>query len=296
LIACVNGNFVSASEACVSSFDFGFLYGVGVFETFRTWSGKLVALERHWERLVTSCQALEWSLPFGKETLIEWICATVRANGDTLQKGQDLRVRITVTPGCVEPEGGWWVVGGDEPTVVIHASALPPDFDRRNENGWVAVIAPWRRPKELPLWQFKTTAYFANILARQYAHRQGAHEAIWLNTDGNLTEGTATNLFVVCDGVLWTAPTEEGLLAGVARSLVLDLARSLGLEVRVQPLPLRVLEDAEEAFLTNAVIGVVSLTQLEQKSFPSSLIGKQMRSAWFAYAQRFGHAILCAHS
>jgi branched-subunit amino acid aminotransferase/4-amino-4-deoxychorismate lyase len=296
LIACVNGDLVAASDASVSSFDFGFLYGVGVFETFRTWNGKAVALERHLERLITSCQVLGWQVPFGKETLAEWVYATIRANRSALRYGQDLRVRITVTPGRVDPQVGWWVVRGDEPTVVIHAVALPPDFDRRHEDGWVAVIAPWRRPKELPVWQFKVTAYFAHLLAYQYARNQGAHEAIWLNTDGNLTEGTTTNLFVVHDGALWTAPTEEGLLAGIARSLVLDLADSLGWVVRVHPLPLRILQGAEEAFVTNAVIGVVPLTRLAQKPFTSSLIGKQMRSAWFAYAQQFGYPILDTYS
>ncbi|MFN3422578.1 MAG: aminotransferase class IV, partial [Armatimonadota bacterium] len=215
MIACVNGKLVSADEAFVSSFDFGFLYGVGLFETFRTWNGKLLALEQHLKRLETDLLALGWSLPVSKDTLCDWVRETVKANSNIIVKGQDLRLRLTVTPGIVDPQKGWWELGTNEPTIVIHATPLPADFDQRNENGWTAVITPWRRPKDFPLWQIKATSYFANVIARRYAKSRGADESIWLNTDGNLTEGTATNLFLVCGGELWTAPKQEGLLPGV---------------------------------------------------------------------------------
>jgi len=282
LVACVNGKLVPASQAFVSSFDFGFLYGVGLFETFRTWGGKLFALERHLNRLESDLRALGLKLPFGTETLAHWIDETVKANGEFLSEGRDLRLRVTVTPGIVDPQKGWWSWDDSEPTVVIHATPLPSDFDRRNEPGWKAVIAPWRRPKEFPLWRFKATTYFANVLARRYAKSQGADEAIWLNSDGNLTEGTATNLFVVCNGELLTAPPEEGLLAGVMRSLVVEIAGELGLSVRERPLPLDILGDAEEAFVTNAVVGVVPLTEIADKRFASTALAKQIRSALLA--------------
>ncbi len=282
MVACVNGKLVPASQAFVSSFDFGFLYGVGLFETFRTWNGKLFAFERHLKRLKSDLQALGWNLPFGMETIAEWTQKTIEANREFLTKGQDLRLRVTVTPGVVDPQKGWWELGTSEPTVVIHATPLPADFDRRNELGWKAVIAPWRRPKDFPLWRFKATTYFANVLARRYAKSQGAEEAIWLNSDGNLTEGTATNLFVVQSGELLTAPPEEGLLAGVMRSLVIEIARELGLTVREQPLPLEILHNAEEAFVTNAVIGVVPLAELAGNNFTSTTLTKQIRFTLFA--------------
>ncbi len=288
MIACVNGKLISADEAFVSSFDFGFLYGVGLFETFRTWNGKLFALERHLKRLETDLLALGWSLPISKDTLCDWVRETVKANSNITVKGQDLRLRLTVTPGIVDLKRGWWELETSEPTIIIHATPLPADFDQRNEKGWVAVIMPWRRPKDFPLWQIKATSYFANVIARRYAKSKGADEAVWLNTDGNLTEGTATNLFLVCKGELWTAPRQEGLLPGVMRSLVIELAKNLGLKVCERPLPVEILQEAEEAFVTNAVIGIVPLRKLEGKIFTSSLTVKEIRSALFAHSQEYG--------
>lgn len=269
----------------MSSFDFGFLYGVGLFETFRTWKGKLFAFERHLKRLESDLQALGWKLPFGIEMLAEWTNKTIKANQNFLAEGSDLKLRITVTPGIVDLQKGWWELGTSKPTVVIHATLLPLDFDQRNELGWQAVFAPWKRSKDFPIWKFKATTYFANVLARQYAKSQGADETIWLNSDGNLTEGTATNLFIVCNGELLTPPPEEGLLAGVMRSLVIEISNEMGLKVCEKPLPLEILKEAEEAFVTNAVIGVVPLTKIANKQFNSTTLTMKIRSNLFAKFQ-----------
>ncbi len=284
LFACVNGRIVPASQATVSSFDFGFLYGVGLFETLRTWKGHLFALERHLMRLEQDCRALGWQLPFGRETLAQWLQETVQANASFLANGQDLRLRLTVTPGLVDPAKGWWAISAQQPTVVIHATPLPPDFDARHERGWTAVLAPWRRPRSFPLWQFKTTNYFANVLARQYALQQGADEALWCNTEERLVEGTATNFFAIYNGELWTPPPEEGLLPGIARSVVLEVAVALGLPVCEHPVPLELLPRLEEAFVTNAVIGVVPLTKVGDRLLPSRRIANAVRTAYLERA------------
>jgi branched-subunit amino acid aminotransferase/4-amino-4-deoxychorismate lyase len=291
IIACVNGKLVPAGEAKVSSFDFGFLYGVGLFETFRTWRGRLVGLDRHLSRLVKDATNLGWQLPLTSEILTDWVLQTLKANKSFIAEGKDVRVRITVTPGIVDPAKGWWDFTAAEPTVVIHVTPLPPDFDSQNERGWTAVLAPWRRPKDFPLWQIKATTYFANVLARRHAKSQGADEALWLNTDGNLTEGTATNLFVVCGGEIWTPPPEEGLLPGVARSLVIELAASLGFSVIERPIPLSTLNRAEEAFVTNAVIGLVPLTKIGDISLPSTQTSLRLRSALFDHCLKRGQDI-----
>jgi len=290
-IACINGELVPREEAKVSSFDFGFLYGVGLFETFRTWRGRLVGLERHLSRLMKDATNLGWQLPPTLETLTDWVLQTLKANKSLIAEGKDVRVRITVTPGTVDPAKGWWDFASAEPTVVIHVTPLPPDFDSRNERGWTAVLAPWQRPKDFPLWQIKATTYFANVLARRHARSQGADEALWLNTDGNLTEGTATNLFVVCDSEIWTPPPEEGLLPGVARTLVFELAASLGITVLERPIPLSTLSRAEEAFLTNAVIGLVPLTKIGDTLLPSTQTSLQLRSAFFDHCFKRGQDI-----
>ncbi len=285
LFAFVNGQIVPIEQASVSSMDFGFLYGVGIFETFRTWQGRLFALERHLTRLQQSTQRLGWMLPFGTETLTAWVQQTVNANAQVLRGGHDLRLRLTVTPGVVDAERGWWNWTAGQPTVIIHAVPLPADFDRLSAQGWTAVIAPWRRPKNFPLLSIKSSAYFANLLARRYAKENGADEALWLNMDGNLTEGTATNFFIVSDGELWTPPASEGLLTGIARQIVMELAQKIGIAVREKPLPLSALDDADEAFVTNAVIGVMPLTKVEGRPLPSMTMATAFRERYLAEAQ-----------
>jgi len=291
VIVCINGELKRAEDAKVSSFDFGFLYSVGLFETLRTWDGRLFGLKRHLTRLLKDAMELGWQLTLTMETLSNWVWQTLEANKLFITKDGDVRIRITVTPGIVDPTKGWWEIKADKPTVVIHVTPLPPDFDSRNEKGWSAVLAPWRRSKDLPLWQVKATTYFANVLARRYAKLQGADEALWLNTDGNLTEGTATNLFLVCEGALWTPPPNEGLLPGITRSLVIDLARSLGVAVYERPIPLEALNQAEEAFVTNAVVGVVPMRKINDLSIPATQISFQFRSLLFAHCHEHGQDI-----
>lgn len=284
LLACVNGQIVPMEKATVSSFDFGFLYGVGLFETFRTWRGKLFALELHLARLLQSVQQLGWQLPFGADTLAEWVQETVNANAETGQHRHDFRLRLTVTPGVVDTKQGWWDWTTTHPTVTIHAIPLPPDFDERNAKGWTAVIAPWRRTKDFPLWKIKSANYFANLMARRYAKERDADEALWLNTEGHLTEGTATNFFLVCNGELWTPLVSEGLLPGIVRQIVVELAPTMNIVVHEAPLPLSKLNNADEAFVTNAVIGVVPLTRVERQMMPSRKIAQMLHKLFIAKA------------
>ncbi|MFA4029584.1 MAG: hypothetical protein GDYSWBUE_000743 [Candidatus Fervidibacterota bacterium] len=287
-IICINGEFIPKNLAKIGCLDFGFLYGVGLFETFRTWKGRLFALERHIERLKRCMRQLGWQTSSHIEKLTEWVYATVRANASFLENGQDLRLRITVTPGAVDFQRGWWEFGGDEPTVVIHAVPLPIGFDEHHEHGLSAAIAPWRRQKDLPLWQVKSSSYFVNVIARRWARENGFDEAIWVNSDGNLTEGTSTNFFLVCDSEILTPPPEEGLLPGIGRQVTIELAERLGLKVSQQPLPLNLIESADEAFLTNAVIGIVPLVKLNHRQLHKMDISKRLRKAYLEYAIAMG--------
>lgn len=291
-ILCINGEFVPLHMARVSCLDFGFLYGVGLFETFRTWKGRLFAFERHIERLRRSICQLGWETQFCAEKLTEWVYETIRKNAISLEEGQDLRLRITVTPGIVDFRRGWWEFDGDKLTVVIHAAPLPIGFDERHEHGLSAAIAPWRRQKDLPLWQFKSSSYFANVIAKRWALENGFYEAIWVNSEGNLTEGTSTNFFLVFGGEILTPPKEEGLLPGIGRQVAIELAEQLGMKVTQKPVPMSLIESADEAFLTNALIGVAPLLKLEHRQLPKMDIGKQLRKAYLEHAVAAGVPVI----
>ncbi|MCS7254674.1 MAG: aminotransferase class IV [Armatimonadetes bacterium] len=283
-VFCINGEFFRLNVAKISCIDSGFLYGVGLFETFRTWKGRIFALERHIERLKRSMHQLDWQVPFCDDELINWICSTIRANIAAIERGQDLRLRMTVTPGIIDFARGWWEFESGKPTIAIQAVPLPIDFDERYEHGLTAAIAPWRRQKDFPLWQVKSSSYFANVIARRWAAKNGFDEAIWVNSDGNLTEGTSTNLFVICDDEILTSPPEEGLLSGIGRQVVIELAEKFGMKISQRPIPTSLIENIDEAFLTNSLIGVAPLIKLGDRQLPKIDLSKRLRKAYFEHA------------
>lgn len=288
LVACINGKLVPLNEAKTSSLDFGFLYGVGLFEALRTWKGMIFALEKHIQRLFNGISELGWEVPINADELTQWVCQTICANYCHIERSNDLRLRITVTPGTVDMRRGWWDFSGCEPTIVIHAVPLPRNFDEQIEHGWTATFAPWHRHKDLPLLQLKSSSYFANIIAKRWAKANGFDEAIWLNTDGNLTEGTSTNIFFVNNGEILTPPPSEGLLPGIARKIVMELAEEMGIKAKECPVPSNFVEIADEAFLTNAVIGVVPVRQLAHRKLANMTLTKQIRGAYISNAVRLG--------
>lgn len=243
-----NGEFVPADRAVVPAGDRALLHGRGLFETFRARDGQVLALERHVVRLQRGCELLGVALSLTLPALEAAVATLV----DRLGLG-DARVRLTVTAG---PEGG-------PPAVALTArpaADYPPSV---YERGASAVIASVRRNETSVLSRVKSLNCLDNVLAREEAARRGADEALLLNTSGRLAEGAFTNLFAVLDGELVTPPAEEGALPGVTRAVTLDLAHAFGLRAREAPLDRSALTRATEAFLTNAIAGILPLTQVE---------------------------------
>jgi branched-chain amino acid aminotransferase len=125
----------------------------------------------------------------------------------------------------------------------------------------VAVV-PWVRNERSPVAGLKTTSYAENVVALAHAKERGAIEAMFANTRGELCEGTGSNVFVVRDGVVWTPPLESGCLAGVTRALTVEWCRADGLEVREEAMPLSVLEDCDEVFITSSTKDVLAVDRV----------------------------------
>ena len=236
MFAYVNGSVVDEATATVDIFDHGFTVGDGVFETIALRHGTVFALSRHVARLVRSAVCLGLPRPDPDE-LRRAIEATVAANPDIVWGA----LRVTYTSGRGTVGSGR---SGSPATLVVGAREIPP-YDGLAE----LITVPWPRNERGALVGIKTTSYAENALALADAHRQGATEAIFGNTKGNLCEGSGTNVFVVINGQLVTPPLSSGCLAGITRGLIME---SCGLDVEPRDVPLEVLYMSDEAFLTSA--------------------------------------------
>ncbi len=254
----LNGAVVSGPEARVSVFDHGFLYGDGVFETARSWRGRVFRWVRHRERLGRSLTAARMELPFPLSDLDAAIESCLEANGL-----RDARIRLTITRGQGGP--GLEAVGDPpSPTVVVAASPWRPLPEEKYRNGVSAIVPRIRQTGRGSLDPaLKSISRVHLVLARLEATQKGAHEAILLADDGVVTEGTVSNVFLVRDGVIRTPSLESGILEGVTREAVLELARSRARGVEEGRLARPDLAAAEEIFLTNTSWGVLPVTRLD---------------------------------
>ncbi len=229
----VDGALFEEPAARVSVFDHALLTGDGVFETLRVYGGVPFAVRRHLHRLARSAAGMRLPVP-DPAVLRRAMDDVVGANG--VCEG---RLRITVT-------GGPSPLGSDRgdaaPTVIVAGGSLPPWPPTTD-----VVVVPWPRNERGALVGLKTVSYGENVVALAHARERGAGEAVFGNLAGNLCEGTGTNVFVGVGGRLVTPPLSSGCLPGVTRDLLLEI-----LSVVEDDLPLSVLADADEAFVSSS--------------------------------------------
>ncbi|MDR7484249.1 MAG: branched-chain-amino-acid transaminase [Armatimonadota bacterium] len=240
----VNGRITSKEEATVSVYDHGFLYGDGVFEGIRVYGGRIFKLEEHLDRLYESARAILLEIPLSRDEMRDAIIATVRASGL-----QDAYIRPVVSRGPgdlgIDPRK----CTGATVVIIVDAIRLYPK--EAYERGLRVVTASVRRPAPDALnGRVKSLNYLNNILARLEANRAGVEEALLLTADGYLCECSADNIFLVKGGVVRTPAAHLGLLKGITRDTVLDLARQLGIPAEEGILTLHDLYTADECFLT----------------------------------------------
>jgi len=229
----INGVLVEPEQATVSVFDHGLTVGDGVFETIKAIDGHAFAVRRHLIRLRSSARRLGLTVPLGDDELRDAIAAVLSSSAHPLA-----RLRITVTGGPA-PLGS--ERGSTEPTVIIAAAVLrPPDAST------AVWVAPWPRNDRGALAGVKTTSYAENVVALAEAKERDCSEAIFATTEGFLCEGTGSNVFIATDGRLRTPPLSSGCLAGVTRSLVLEVT-----EAAEDHIPMEEFLRADEVFLTS---------------------------------------------
>jgi branched-chain amino acid aminotransferase len=246
----VDGNLVDGDQPAISVFDHALLTGDGVFETLKTYGGKVFAVRRHLERLAHSAAGMGLAVPPGRE-LREAMEAVVAAND--IDEG---RVRVTVTGGPA-PLGS--ERGSAAPTVIVAAAPQAPWPDST-----AVHVAPWPRSERSALAGLKTVSYGENVVALAWAKDRGSSEALFANLAGNLCEGTATNVFVAVDGQLVTPPLTSGCLAGVTRALVIELTGAEERDVAIADLA-----SVDEAFLTGTTREVQPVSAVDGRPLPA---------------------------
>ena len=275
-IVFLNDSLVPRYQAMISALDYGFLYGYGLFETMRAYGGQVFRLDRHLDRLERSARILGMST----ETL-----DLKSAVEDVVQANQlsEARVRITISIG----EGEMIFVPNicKKPTVLILAVPYQPYPEQVYQKGFRAIISSILRNSQSPISRLKSVNYLENILTKEGANTAGADEALCLNEKGFLAEGSMSNLFVVTDGVLRTPGEASGILPGITRGAIIELAEELGIKAVEDDITLKELIDSEEAFLTNSLIEVMPLTEVDGKTIAAGRPGSVTRKIMNSYKQ-----------
>jgi branched-chain amino acid aminotransferase len=267
LVAWVGAELVPAHRATVSAYDRGFRNGEGVFETFRAYGDHVFRLDAHLRRAIAGAAELGFS-PGPAGELARAVRRTAGANLDAFD-GADSALRLTVSAGAIDPGSPFPGTALGDPTVVVtsHRLVLQPGPQR---HGARAVAVPLAR--ELP--HVKAVSYLVAVTAKRRARAEGADEALLTDLAGHVLEGASSNVFAVLDGGLVTPPTDAGLLAGVTRSVVLEVAARRGLPVAQRPLPLAELVAADEAFLTATTREIVPLVTVGDQPVGSGRPGR----------------------
>jgi branched-chain amino acid aminotransferase len=277
MLVYLNGAFVRKEEAKVSVFDHGFLYGDGIYETMRAYQSEFFMLDKHLERLQHSADALSLLLPLPIEKIRAALIESLTVN--TL-KDAYVRLHISRGPG----EIGLDPALCSEPTMVITAKQFKEYPAELFERGVDVAIVATRRNHPLALNPaIKATNFLNNILAKIESLQVGAYEGIMLNWEGLVAEGTISNIFYAKNNVLYTPSLATGILDGVTRGLVLELARKLRFSVKETAVQVQELMNADECFLTNSTMEIMPVTSIDKQAVGNSKSGQITAALQQAY-------------
>lgn len=265
----INGELVPHAGPHLSARDRGFLLGDGLFETLRVRRGQVVRWADHLARLRNGAGTLDLPLAWTDDALAASVRQTLTAGGLT-----EAVVRLTISRG-ISPARGLLPPAHPSPTLVVDAAPFEGYSADLSARGMRGIVSRILRNERSPLAQIKSLNYLENVLARQEAARQGADEALMLNTIGNLAGASAANLFVVRAGRIITPTRGCGALPGTVRQALLT---GLSGQVIEQPLTVVDVATGDEAFLTNALLGVMPLTALDDHPIGTGLPGAVTRA------------------
>jgi branched-chain amino acid aminotransferase len=274
----LNNKVVSKEKALVSVFDRSYLYGEGVFETLRTYKGHVAFSDLHYERMKKNCKRLRIDMPLDKHAFEKAILKTLNANNL-----KNAYVRATISPVGAS-------YGLERPKkVTTNFSIFCKDLrgkpsDLYNKGARVIIISS--TPSDHPaLANLKSTNYLNKMLARDEVIHARADEGLFCTPGGHVLEGSATNIFIVKDGEIFTPPISEGIMPGITRNIVLNLVEANGFNVYETPINVKELKSCDEVFLTGStteILPVGELIDLANKKPSPGPVTKKVMSTYKA--------------
>ena len=272
---CVNGRLVAAHEAAVSAFDRGLLYGDGIYETVRVYSGKPFMLDAHIRRMAHGCSVIGLAPPDPGQ-IQQGVRQVLEANGL-----KEAYLRITVTRGATGAL--WYNLKAGEPTLLVIAKPL---VARRFDKGLRLTVSRFRTDERSPLSGVKQIGILSKMLARDEALKAGVDDSILLDTRGYVAEATSSNVFWVRGGKLFTPSLSCGILAGITRAVVAEIAREQNTSVVEGEFELDELRTAEEAFLTSSTWELAPICSLDDTTLGDTTPGSVTKHFIELYRRR----------
>lgn len=269
-IVYIDGQYLPKKDAKISVFDHGLLYGDGIFEGIRTYGGRVFKLDRHLERLYQSARMISLEVPLSRADFRDVILEVCRRN--EVQEGY---IRPIVTRGAgtlgLDPRRT------EGPTVVVIATTLAPLYQEKAEQGLRLITSKWRRnPPQALNPNIKSLNYLNNILAMLEVIEKGMDEAVMLDMDGFVSEGSADNIFIY-DGSTFISPPVETNLPGVTRETAIELIRERGWDFREEKFRMEPLYSAQEVFLTGTAAEIAPVVEVDSRKIGSGKPGEKTK-------------------
>ena len=259
LVVYIDGQYYPKSQAKISVYDHGFLYGDGVFEGIREYNGVVFKLKEHIDRLFRSAHAITLNMPLTKEEMTKAVVETLRKN-----KLKNSYIRLVVSRGVGD-------LGLDprkcpKPTVIIITDTISIRAGNAKETG-ITTMFSWvrRNPVDATSHEIKSLNYLNSVLAKIEANACGVDEALCFESNGCIAEGVGENVFIVKNGELLTPPTSTGALAGITAEVVAQLAAKLGIKLTVTNLTPFMMFTADEAFFTGTAMEMVPIREVNKR-------------------------------
>jgi branched-chain amino acid aminotransferase len=255
----IDGEYYYKSQAKISVYDHGFLYGDGVFEGIREYNGVVFKLKEHIDRLYRSAHAIVLNIQISKEEMMNAIIETLRKN-----KMKDSYIRLVVSRGIGD-------LGLDprkcpKPTIIIITDTIQIRAGNAKETG-ITTVFSWvrRNPVDATTHEIKSLNYLNSVLAKMEANACGVDEAMCLESNGYIAEGVGENVFIVKNGEVFTPPSSTGALAGITAEVVAEICAKLGIKLTITNLTPFMLFTADEAFFTGTAMEMVPIREVNKR-------------------------------